>query len=70
MANIKLIFSGTERSGTNHSELTSNVNEQNEIYIEIESEYNQQSAHIVLDSETAKYFYLQLKQQVEQICPF
>lgn len=70
MANMKLVFSGTQRSGTNYSELTSNVNEQNEIYIEIESEYNEQSAHIVLDWETAKLFYLQLKQQVEQISSF
>lgn len=70
MANVKTVYMGSVKSETTDHELISHINRDDEIYIKIECEYPDYTGFIVLDSETARLFYLQLKQQVEQIIPF
>ena len=70
MPNIKTVYMGSVKSETTGHELISHINGDNEIYIQIECEYPDYSGYIVLDVETAKSFYLQLKNQVDQIAPF
>jgi hypothetical protein len=66
MANIKLVFKGTEQSGTNEHELVSYANTNNEIYICIEVENNYPS-FICLDKPTAVKLVKELKLQISYL---
>jgi len=50
MANVKLVFYGTERSETNEAELECFINAYNEIFICVQDNYQQ---NICLDKSTA-----------------
>ena len=64
MANIKLVFQGTEKSQTNEHELVCYHNASNEIFICIESDY---PAYICLDKSTAVKLVKHLKLQISYI---
>lgn len=66
MANVKLIFSGTERSKTDKHELEAFVNSQNDLYINI-NENNHTESHICLDKQTAVRLVRELKRQIALI---
>ena len=53
MANVKLVFSGTEKSDTQQTELTCYLNSNNEIYLQMESDGFQ---YMCLDKSTAIKF--------------
>lgn len=61
MANVKLLFSGTERSRTEETSLKLYSNAFNEIFIEIESDSFQ---HICLDKSTAIKLHRELKKHI------
>ena len=61
MANVRLVFNGTERSETQDSELEIFANNKNEIFISIEDNYPQ---HICLDRDTAIRLVKELKRQI------
>lgn len=63
MANIKVIFQGTERSKTNTTELEVYATINNEISIVIESEGNYPSL-ISLDKSTAVRLVRELKKEI------
>lgn len=63
MANIKVIFQGTERSKTNTTELEVYATINNEISIVIESEGNYPSL-ISLDKATAVRLVRELKKEI------
>lgn len=58
MANVKLIFQGTERSGTNENELEVFVNIHNEIVLDMKENL------IALDKSTAVRLVRELKKQI------
>ena len=64
MANIKLVFQGTEKSETQEHELTTFANTRNEIYICIESDY---PSFICLDKPTAVKLVKELKLQISYL---
>jgi hypothetical protein len=66
MANVKLVFSGTETSKTQDHNLVCYLNTNNNIYIRIE-EYATQSSHICLDRATAIKLHRELKKQISFI---
>jgi hypothetical protein len=66
MANFKLVFSGTETSRTEEHTLVCYHNTQNDIFIEIETSY-QESSYICLDRATAIKFHRELKKQISFI---
>ena len=63
MANVKLIFQGTERSKTESSELEAFANIHNEICITIEDQ-NYPGSIIFLDKSTAIRLVRELKKQI------
>lgn len=63
MANIKLVFLGTEKSSTENTELQCYHNTRNEIYLCIQSE-NDYPSFICLDKHTAIKFHKELKKQI------
>lgn len=64
MANVKLLFSGTHRSGTDDTSLQLYSNIHNEIFIEIESDSYQ---NICLDKSTAIKLHRELKKQISYL---
>lgn len=68
MANTKLTFLGTERSGTDQTELQAHVNTYNEIFLEISSgEDIYDTQHICLDRKTAIVLSKALKNQISKL---
>lgn len=63
MANITLLFQGTERSSTDTTSLETYANKFNEIFIEIEMD-GTYHAHICLDKSTAVRLVRELKKQI------
>jgi len=63
MANVKLIFQGTERSSTDTSSLEAYATSNNEIYIFIEMD-GTYSSHICLDKSTTVRLVRELKKQI------
>lgn len=61
MANVKLVFTGTERSCTHQVELVTYANSFNEIYLKLEENCIQ---HICLDKSTAVRLVRELKKQI------
>lgn len=66
MANIKLVFQGTEKSQTEKHELVTFANTNNEIYLCIEVENNYPS-FICLDKATAVKLVKELKLQISYL---
>jgi hypothetical protein len=66
MANVKLIFQGTERSNTNETELEVFVNIDNEIVLDIRRE-NEYPFCMCLDKSTAVRLVRELKKQIGYI---
>ena len=63
MANVKLVFSGTEESRSDNTSLKCYHNSQNEIFIQLERD-GDYPTHICLDKETAIRFHKELKKQI------
>jgi hypothetical protein len=63
MANVKLIFQGTERSKTDENELEVFVNIHNEIVLDIQRE-NEYPFYLCLDKPTAVRLVRELKKQI------
>ena len=63
MANVKLIFQGTERSKTDETELEVFANVYNEIVINLDC-VNQEWSQICLDRSTAIRLVRELKKQI------
>ncbi len=63
MANVKLIFRGTESSGTEEHELVTFANTNHQIYLCIEMDNNYPS-FICLDKPTAVRLVRELKKQI------
>lgn len=62
MANVRLVFSGTERSGTDDMSLVCYANSENEIFLQI---YEGDSGDFIcLDKETAIKLHKELKKQI------
>lgn len=66
MANIKLVFKGTEKSETESHELVAYANTKNEIYLCIEMDNNYPS-FICLDKATAVKLVKELKLQISYL---
>ena len=66
MANIKIVFQGTERSKTDDYELEAFANRDNEIFICIDSG-DGYSSHICLDKATAVKLVKELKLQTSYL---
>jgi hypothetical protein len=66
MANVKLIFSGSEISRTQESELQCYVNSNNEIYISLSND-NDEPNVICLDKSTAIRFAKTLRTEINKI---
>jgi hypothetical protein len=66
MANVKLVFSGTETSRTDEHTLVCYHNANNDIFIEIETN-DLISSHICLDRATAIKLHRELKKQISFI---
>ena len=66
MANIKLIFQGTETSETNEHELTTFANTRNEIYLCVDSK-DFPPSFICLDKLTAAKLVKELKLQISYL---
>jgi len=69
MANVKLIFSGTEKSETENHELVCYLNQQNEIYININinSDDIYYQGFICLDKSTAIKFAKTLRTEINKM---
>ena len=63
MANVTLIFYGTERSKTDDTELKAFSNRANEMYISIEDD-DYPPNHICLDKKTAIKLSRELRKQI------
>jgi hypothetical protein len=63
MANVKLLFQGTERSKTDENQLEVFANVHNEIFISIE-DFSQPATFICLDKQTAVRLVRELKKQI------
>lgn len=66
MANIKLVFQGTERSKSDDHELLAYANMDNEIFISI-NDFNNYPVHICLDKATAVKLVKELKLQISYL---
>ena len=66
MANVKLIFQGSEKSSTTETELQVFYNTKNEIYLSIDMGHICPS-FICLDKSTAIRFHRELKKQISFI---
>jgi len=66
MANIKLVFQGTDVSETNEHELVAYANTRNEIYLSIDCDSNYPS-FICLDKATAVKLVKELKLQISYL---
>jgi len=70
MANVKLVFYGTESSETDHVELCCYVNQDNQIYIALGNSgerYDYTSAGICLDKSTAIKLAKTLRTEINKI---
>lgn len=70
MANVKLIFQGTEQSSTNEMGLQCYLNSNNEIFIKIvdyECDHGYGTQLICLDKQTAIKLHRELKKQISFI---
>lgn len=67
MANIKILFNGTENSETQEHKLECFANSNNEIYIEIDSGCNEVPDFICLDKSTAIKFSKTLRTEINKI---
>jgi len=66
MANIKLVFQGTEKSGTSVHELVCYANDKGELFIEIKmDEY--ESSFICLCKDTAEAFLKNLEGEIQHL---
>ena len=63
MANVTLIFRGTEKSETSEHSLVAYANQNNEIYLSIDVE-DYTPLHICLDKETSVRLVRELKKQI------
>lgn len=63
MANVKLVFSGTEKSESDNTTLQCYHNAQNEIFIQLERD-GDYPIHICFDKQTAIRFHKELKKQI------
>jgi hypothetical protein len=63
MANVKLLFWGTERSQSSEHQLEVIANDKNEIYINIDMD-NENGSYICLDKMTAVRLVRELKKQI------
>ena len=63
MANVTLLFQGTERSSTDTTSLETYATKFNEIFIEIEMD-GTYTTHICLDKSTAVRLVRELKKQI------
>ena len=66
MANVKLVFSGTETSRTKEHTLVCYHNAGNDIFIEIVTD-SQETSYICLDRATAIKLHRELKKQISFI---
>lgn len=66
MAKVKLLYCGTEKSGTETYTLTMYANANNEIFIGIDSE-GQQSSFICLDRSTAIKLSKELRKEISNL---
>lgn len=66
MANIKLVFQGSQESETQKHELVTFANTNNEIYLSVEMDNNYQS-FICLDKATAVKLVKELKLQISYL---
>lgn len=64
MANTKLLFYGSEIGETQEHSLQCYSNQSNEIYISIDSNFNQIPDFITLDRSTAIKLHRELKKQI------
>lgn len=67
MPNVKLIFSGTEQSSTESTQLQVYANSKNELYIEINDNYILPCCCICLDKETAIKFSKEIRKQISYL---
>jgi len=66
MANVRLLFEGTEKSGTEDFTLEVFINNEDEIFIEVNMQDNDR-AHICLDKSTAIKFAKTLRAEINKI---
>lgn len=66
MANIKLVFQGSEKSETERHELVAFANTNKEIYLSIQM-YNDYKSFICLDKATAVKLVKELKLQISYL---
>ena len=64
MANVRTLFSGTERSSTYEDDLKCYVNNFNEIYLSVKETSSDLEVFICLDKSTAIKFHRELKKQI------
>lgn len=67
---VKVVFYGTEQSGSNETELSGYVNQSDEIFISIKTSVGYNDFHeswICLDKATAIKFHRELKKQISFI---
>lgn len=64
MANVKLLFSGTDRSQTHDHELQIFANSYNEIFIQIDAKDSFPESWMCLDKATAIKLHRELKKQI------
>jgi len=67
MANVKIIFSGTEQSSTQEHELQLFKNHRGEIFISIATDELHDEAFICLDKDTAMALSKELLKQISSI---
>jgi len=67
MANVKLIFSGTEESETQEHQLQCFANSNNNIYININTGHEFYNSFICLDKSTAIKLHRELKKQISYL---
>ncbi|AGO48519.1 hypothetical protein Phi18:3_gp007 [Cellulophaga phage phi18:3] len=67
MANVKLIFQGTESTGTEDSELECYANSENEITLSIKDCVNEHNSAISLDVSTAIKFSKVLRSAINEV---
>ena len=63
MANIKMLFYGTETHNTEHTYVECFANDHNEIFIQVEMD-SCPASYLSLDKETAIKFQRELKKQI------
>lgn len=67
MAKMKLVFYGSEISGTDETELEVFANNKNELFIQIKGEDNYYPYFIALDRDTAIKFSKEIRKQISYL---